>query len=259
MRKPKTVTKDIQNWETKLATLQTDLEKAKGREVNAIEKKKKVVLLAKTGDEQAGKKLAQAREGELRATLEASEYNEAIEQCQGKLQGLETELKASKLEAGRALLAEYGKKLEGEFAPLIDKAVAEVIAGIQKIQEPSEELRKNLQGLGFPESNFDTDVNKAIGAFIRASFFPYAKSYFEFHPHKHEWNRKLVETITKARLEHLADQAIRDRARDEARYVAMPVLDSSNMRVVPQAEALMVEETRKQMREDAAQLKAGVA
>ena len=50
MRKPTTVTKDIHNWNKKLTTLQADLDKAKSQEAKAIEKKKKVVLLAKTGN-----------------------------------------------------------------------------------------------------------------------------------------------------------------------------------------------------------------
>jgi len=68
------------------------------------------------------------------------------------------------------------------------------------------------------------------------SFYPYAKSYFESHPHKHEWNRKLAEMLTKGRLEHLADKAIRNRARDRDAAEAS-IYDPSQFRVIPQAEA----------------------
>lgn len=257
MRKPKTVTKDIQNWEKKLATLQADLERAKSQEVKASEKKKKVVLLAKTGDERAGKKLAQAREDELRATLEASEYEEAIEQCHGKLKGLETELKAARLAAGKALLAEYGKKVEAEYAPLIDKAVAEVIAGIHKVMEPYGELRKSLEELGFPESNFDAGVNKMIGAFIRASFYAHARGYFESPPHKHERNKTLAEMLNKGRFEFWADKTIRERARDEV--MAAPIrTDFSDIRIIPQEEAEAQAALRAKMKQEARELKHGV-
>ncbi len=257
MRKPKLVSKEIQTWTEKLATLKSDLGKAQTREAKAEKSRSKIVLRAKTGHKPSQEKLEQFTEDWIRATREKSDYETAIEQCQQRLEGFETELKASQLAAGKALLAEYGKKLETEYAPAIDKAVAEVIAGIQKVMEPYTELRKSLEDLGFPESNFDADVNKMIGAFIRASFYPYAKSYFEFHPHKHEWNRPLSETLTEKLLEFSADKAIRDKARDEAMNVAS-IVDLSDMREITQSEALIVEETRKRMREDAAQLKAQV-
>ena len=252
MRKPKTVVKDIKNWEKKLATLQADLERAKSQEAKASEKKKKVVLLAKTGDEQAGKKLAQAREDELRATLEASEYDEAIEQCQEKLKGLEIEFKESRLEAGKELLTAYGKTVEEEHATVIDRLIGEVITTIQKIQEPGTELRNKLQDLGFPETNFDYEINQAIGAFIRASFYVYAKRYFESRPHNHE-RKPLAEILNKGRFEFLADKAIRQQTRDEVEGVIRA--DFSDIRIIPQDEAEAQTALRAKMKQDAETLR----
>ena len=170
MRKPKTVTKDIQNWETKLITLQTDRDKAKSQEAKAIEKKKKVVLLAKTGDEQAGKKLAQAREDEIRATLEASEYNEAIEQCQGKLQGLETELTGSKQEAGLELIRECGEG-QVERHTRVVKAMEEIASTQQESRQVMDRLRVELTALDFKELNLDADLYKLVANSISNTLY----------------------------------------------------------------------------------------
>ena len=256
MRKPQTVVKDIRNWERKLATLQTDLEKAKGREVTAIEKKKKVVLLAKTGDEQAGKKLDQARAAELRATLEASEYNEAIEQCQGKLRDLETELVEAKKEAGKSLIAAYAKKMEEEHAPSIDKAITEVIRTVGKMQEPLTELRKGLGELDFPEVNLEHKVKQVIARFLQSSFYRVFPRDFE-RQHKVYREQSLTEML-KGSLVTEADQALRQKARDDARDAAIPAADFSNMRVVSGEDNMAHQALVDRMKQDASQLKAGV-
>ncbi len=254
MRKPGAVSKEIQDWTKKLETLNADLGKAQARENKAEKSRSKIVLKAKTGHKPSQEKLEQFTEDWIRSTREKADYQTAIEQCQVKLKGLETELKESKLEAGKALLVAYGKTVEKEHAPVIDKLVAEVITTIQKIKEPGKELRESLMELGFPETNFDVEITQVIGAFIRASFYAHAKRYFESRPHKHEWNKPLTEMLNKGRFEFWADKGIRDRARGEVLDAPM-LADFSNMRIVSDAELIQRGQLTQKMADEAAALR----
>ena len=254
-RKLKNIQEDIKKTETELEGLRTELPKAKSRTVDVQVRREKLVYKAKTGNVPT-----QAKLGELNKELEAAKQEEgdfqtAIKQGEARRAELEIELKRSKEETGKALIAAYAKTLQEEHGPAIDEAIAKVVVTIEtKAQEPFAKLRKELAELEFPEVNLERKVSQVITGFLQFFFYRLFPRDFE-RPHAVYRSKSLAEMFTGA-FEMWADKALRQKVRDEA--VAIPA-DFSNMRVIPSAEAEEQVAQRARMREEAAQLKAGVA
>jgi len=252
----KAVKAAITKTEAEVASLGIELPKSRSRMMDIQVRRERVVYKAKVGNVPAQEKLAELNEDLDEARQEQEDFETAIQQGEARLSELETELVEAKKEAGKALIADFAKRLLEEHVPIIDKAISDVITTIEKkAQEPLVELRKRLESLDYPEVNLERKVNKVITGFLQFSFYRLFPRDFE-RPHAIYRNKSLREMF-KGSFDMWANEAIRNRARDEATNVAS-IVDLSNMRVVPQAEALIVEETRKRMREDAAQLKAQV-
>ncbi|MDA2926328.1 hypothetical protein MYX78_03680 [Acidobacteria bacterium AH-259-G07] len=130
-RKSQTVEKEIKVWETKLAGLREDLDKAEKNQATAKERRKGIVLLAKTGNEKAQRELERLTDSWLLTGREVADLKLASSECDRKLTALGDELGQARQ---RELREQYERAFQEilELSPGIDRAVEGLVKEYEK-------------------------------------------------------------------------------------------------------------------------------
>ena len=253
IRKPKTVKTEIRQREKELETLQFYFGKSTEAVAQIADQKSKLVYAARTGNQEAEKKCVPIRKEFTAAENTRDELAESIRQGEQMLVNLATELDRSKETAGLELMKKEGKSQVKIFTE-VEEAVAVIKNGIHESRKGTDRLRKNLDALDFKPLNTGTEVKMGAARKISQEMhelFPKTGLLFEGTLSEYHRKTNLVELIKNCfgKFSNSPKKLLQNPDEGVTR------VNLSDVRKVPSGEALLMAETRVQMKRDAAEMR----
>jgi len=252
-RKVATIRTEIKKTEKELEGLRTELPKARSRTVDIKYRSDQLVYKSKVGDSKSTEKLAELDKKLDAAKLDEGRFEIAISQGQSKLETLEVELTESRKRTGLELIKKEGEA-QAKMYTEVEEAFGVIISGVQKSRKGTDRLRENLDALDFEPLNIGTTVKENAARKISQilhELFPQTGLLFEGTLSKIHRESSLVQLIQNCfrSFSNSPKQLLQDPNEGVIRA------DLSEVRTVPSGEALLVAETRSQMKRDAAEMR----
>jgi len=230
---------------------------AQHREVEMRKQKEKIALKLEPSEIEGNEKLSSMRGELLKQSLVIEDFESNIRKAQEKLESLDTELREAKGQEGRALIREFGKKLEVEHGKAIDEAIGKLVKIVATAQDEAREVNAQVQSqYNFGEQNLPHKLNQIVSSFLGwRLYLIFPRQFQDFRPHK-IYRKDTLSEVVKAAFARWSDDKPEPVGPKQDDAITA---DFGNMRVVPRAEAEAQVELRAKMKQEAAQLKAGVA
>ena len=253
MRKLTTVQRDIAKWETRLSNLEQNMKTAQHREVEMRKRKEKVDLKLEPSEIESNEKLSSMRGELLKQSLVIEDFESNIRKAQEKLESLSTELKEAKGQEGRALIQEFGKKLEVEHGKAIDEAIGKLVKIVATAQDEAREVNAQVQSqYDFDEQNLPYKLNQIVSSFLGwRLYLIFPRQFQDFRPHR-IYRKDTLSEVVKAAFARWSDDKPDPVGPKQDEMIKA---DFSNMRVVPREEAEEQAAVRMKMKQDAEALR----
>ncbi len=252
-RKLKTVKADISKWEIRLSNLEQNMKTAQHREVEMRKRKEKVALKLEPSEIEGNEKLSSMRGELLKQSLVIEDFESNIRKAQEKLESLDTELKEAKGQEGRELIREFGKKLELEHGKAIDEAIGKLVEIVTTAQDEAREVNAQVQSqYNFGEQNLPYKLNQIVASFLGwRLYLIFPRQFQDFRPHR-IYRKDTLSEVVKTAFARWSDDKPDPVGPKQDEVIKA---DFSNMRVIPQEEAVAQAAARMQMKQDAEKLR----